>query len=111
MSPEVTAAWAEAYLVQGPDMDVDSHVVFASILGITRDEAKILCYQYTYTQPFLKYLQFSSRETAYWSALKTLKSKTRVDALGLFETFHMHMVKKYQECTAILFAKKDTSQL
>lgn len=47
MSPEVKAAWVEAYLVQGPDMDVDSHAEFASILGITRDEAKRLCYQYS----------------------------------------------------------------
>lgn len=111
MSPEVTAAWVEAYLVQGPDMDVDSHAAFASILGITRDEAKLLCYQYTYTQPFLKYIHFSSKETAYWSALKTLKSKTRVDAIGMFTNIRMHMEKKYQDCTATLFAKKDTSQL
>ena len=111
MSPEVTAAWVEAYLKQGPDMDVDSHDEFAGILNLSRNEAKQLCYQYMHTQPFLRYIHFSSKETAYWHVLKTLKSKTRVDAIGVFTNIRAHMEKKYQDCTATLFAKKDTSQL
>jgi len=111
MSPEVTAAWVEAYLKQGPDMDVDSHAEFAGILGLTRSEAKQLCYQYMHTQPFLKYIHFSAKEAAYWYVLKTLKGKTRVNAIWVLTKIRMHMEKKYQDCTATLFAKKDTSQL
>lgn len=111
MSSEVTNAWVEAYLVQGANMDVDSHQAFADGLGISRHEAKCLCYQYMHTQPFLRNIHYAAKESAYYRMHLQMKEmsieKARTWALSIRD----HMEIKCKELVGILYAKNDTSKL
>lgn len=88
-SPEVQQAWKEAY----GQPNGDPHSVFAQKLGMSRNEAKRLCYVYMYSEDNLfagQAVKYKDGEFNFLLNLFNKVAKTRMTKEQVLEAYSIH---------------------